>query len=154
MTAYYTSDKDHADYWKGVAERALAKQSDYESALLKANTEISETIACNGRLVTALKAFADLGVGSGPDYETETYKIERGAIKRARSAISGTNMRQETTSEHIARDIREGRFPKQSERKMVDENDCPGHVASKADAKVCAHCGTHIDSLRPDDLEQ
>lgn len=27
--------------------------------------------------------------------------------------------------------------------------DCPGHVASKDDAKVCEHCGTHIDELRP-----
>ena len=36
---------------------------------------------------------------------------------------------------------------------LYEENECPGHVASKADAKVCAHCGTHIDSLRPDDLE-
>ena len=32
------------------------------------------------------------------------------------------------------------------------ENDCPGHVASD-DPKVCRHCGTHIDSLRPPDDE-
>jgi len=31
----------------------------------------------------------------------------------------------------------------------IDENDCPGHVASEADPKVCLHCDTHIDSLRP-----
>lgn len=36
---------------------------------------------------------------------------------------------------------------------LVDENECPGHVAS-ADPKVCRHCGTHIDSLRPDDDDQ
>lgn len=26
---------------------------------------------------------------------------------------------------------------------------CPGHVASADDPRVCAHCGVHIDSLRP-----
>lgn len=31
------------------------------------------------------------------------------------------------------------------------EEDCFGHVASEADPKVCGHCGTHIDSLRPID---
>ncbi|MGY3588062.1 hypothetical protein [Bradyrhizobium sp. USDA 4350] len=31
----------------------------------------------------------------------------------------------------------------------VDEDDCPGHVASDADPKVCGRCGVHIDSLRP-----
>lgn len=31
------------------------------------------------------------------------------------------------------------------------EEACPGHVASDHDPKVCRHCGTHIDSLRPDD---
>ncbi len=33
------------------------------------------------------------------------------------------------------------------------ENECPGHVASKDDAKVCARCGVHIDSLRPPEHE-
>jgi hypothetical protein len=33
------------------------------------------------------------------------------------------------------------------------EDTCPGHVASTADAKVCGRCGTHVDSLRPDDLD-
>lgn len=31
------------------------------------------------------------------------------------------------------------------------EEECPGHVASKDDAKVCGRCGVHIDSLRPED---
>lgn len=35
----------------------------------------------------ALKVFADLGVGSGPDHETETYQIERGAIRNARAVL-------------------------------------------------------------------
>lgn len=38
-------------------------------------------------LLKALKPFADLGVGSGPDYETETYRIERKAIREARAAL-------------------------------------------------------------------
>lgn len=28
--------------------------------------------------------------------------------------------------------------------------ECPGHVASEQDSKVCGRCGVHIDSLRPD----
>ncbi|HEV7345746.1 MAG TPA: hypothetical protein VGN60_08980 [Devosia sp.] len=27
--------------------------------------------------------------------------------------------------------------------------DCPGHVASESDPRVCKHCSTHIDELRP-----
>lgn len=33
------------------------------------------------------------------------------------------------------------------------EENCPNHVASSADPKVCGRCGIHIDSLRPDDDE-
>lgn len=29
------------------------------------------------------------------------------------------------------------------------EDNCPGHVASDHDPKVCARCGIHSDSLRP-----
>lgn len=29
------------------------------------------------------------------------------------------------------------------------ESDCPGHIASSSDAKVCGRCGIHIDGLRP-----
>lgn len=32
----------------------------------------------------------------------------------------------------------------------MTENECPGHVASPDSPKVCAHCGTHIDELRPE----
>lgn len=32
---------------------------------------------------------------------------------------------------------------------FIDEEDCPGHVASISDPKICGRCGTHIDSLRP-----
>lgn len=34
---------------------------------------------------------------------------------------------------------------------QYDEYECPGHVASSDNAKICALCGTHVDSLRPDD---
>jgi N6-adenosine-specific RNA methylase IME4 len=36
----------------------------------------------------------------------------------------------------------------------VTEDNCPGHVASNADPKVCGNCGVHIDSLRPDEEGQ
>lgn len=32
---------------------------------------------------------------------------------------------------------------------LFTEEECPGHVASKTDVKVCGRCGAHIDSLRP-----
>lgn len=35
-------------------------------------------------------------------------------------------------------------------RRYTEEN-CPGHVASANDRKVCRRCGVHIDSFRPDD---
>lgn len=40
---------------------------------------------------------------------------------------------------------------KYMQRKQADKEDnCPGHVASEADPKVCGRCGIHIDSLRLD----
>jgi hypothetical protein len=37
------------------------------------------------------------------------------------------------------------------ESRNITEDDCPGHVASALDPKVCGRCGVHIDSLRPDE---
>lgn len=37
------------------------------------------------------------------------------------------------------------------EGRVTDEQSCPGHAASDTDPKICRHCGTHIDSLRPED---
>lgn len=34
--------------------------------------------------------------------------------------------------------------------KLTTEENCPGHVASAGNVKVCIRCGIHIDSLRPD----
>ncbi|MBN9066725.1 MAG: hypothetical protein J0H60_09730 [Rhizobiales bacterium] len=31
----------------------------------------------------------------------------------------------------------------------VFQDNCPGHVASCGDAKICGRCGMHIDELRP-----
>lgn len=61
---------EQAKYWQGVAERALAKQAAF---------------------TVALKPFADLGVGEGPDDEPDAapYRILRGAIRRARAALEG-----------------------------------------------------------------
>lgn len=33
------------------------------------------------------------------------------------------------------------------------EENCPGHTAAFSDRKVCKNCGTHIDSMRPDEIE-
>lgn len=43
--------------------------------------------------------------------------------------------------------------PKNSLLRVVKfaEEDCPGHVASPNDPKICDRCGVHIDSLRTDD---
>lgn len=30
------------------------------------------------------------------------------------------------------------------------EDECPNHIASNADPKICGCCGIHIDSLRPE----
>lgn len=39
----------------------------------------------------------------------------------------------------------------EGDRPIWTEDDCPGHVASDRDPKVCGRCGVHIDSLRPPD---
>lgn len=43
-------------------------------------------IAGEASLRAALKPFADLGVGSGPDTQQDSYRIEYGAIRAARNA--------------------------------------------------------------------
>jgi hypothetical protein len=41
----------------------------------------------------------------------------------------------------------------EAEARVVDEQNCPGHVASERDPKICGRCGTHIDSLRPPETQ-
>jgi hypothetical protein len=38
--------------------------------------------------------------------------------------------------------------------KEYAEEDCPGHVASELDPKICGRCGVHIDDLRPPDDDE
>jgi hypothetical protein len=33
---------------------------------------------------------------------------------------------------------------------VISEDDCPGHSASHADAKICRHCGVSSSELSPD----
>lgn len=46
------------------------------------------------------------------------------------------------------------RFNVKPEIKIIDDQDCPGHVASEADAKICGICGVHINALRPPEDEE
>lgn len=47
------------------------------------------TLACNSfyELLEALKPFADIGVGTNPDY-TPTIRLDRNAVIKARTALS------------------------------------------------------------------
>jgi hypothetical protein len=63
-----------------VLERALD-----EAFAIAGEVEPSKTRLA---MATALKRFADLGVGSGPEYETETYQLTRQSILDARKALS------------------------------------------------------------------
>ena len=37
---------------------------------------------------------------------------------------------------------------------LYSEEDCPGHVASQSDGKICGNCGIHVDSLRPPEADE
>lgn len=41
-------------------------------------------------------------------------------------------------------------FPPQG-RGLYSENECPGHVASQIDPRICGRCGVHVGDLRPED---
>lgn len=47
----------------------------------------------------------------------------------------------------VMQEIKAGKFLSRA----FDEQSCPGHIASERDPKICGRCGTHIDSLRPDE---
>jgi hypothetical protein len=32
--------------------------------------------------------------------------------------------------------------------KLFKEEDCPGHVASEGNSKICGRCGVHVDAMR------
>ena len=67
------------------------------------------------RLVEELRALAKHGCGPRCQIEGEISVANEAADFIARLPP----MRLETLSEHLARDMREGRFPEQSERQMV-----------------------------------
>jgi hypothetical protein len=77
--------------------------------------------------------------------------IENGAPdwQPAKSAIGVADGTREHGSTGQLFEAKGGRWM----RIRFDENTCPGHVASDRDAKVCQICGTHIDSMRPDEIE-
>lgn len=60
----------------------------------------------------------------------------------------------------IARDFAEARmierlFPVGANGEVISSQvDCPGHVASEHNRKVCARCGIHIDEERPEPSEE
>lgn len=134
------TDAERAEYWQGVAERALAKQHEPEAQFVdrlvapetvykavervldensawiaRPNDEVTRQIALAATFAAhriigelqaldlssiaaerdgaraALKPFADLGVGSGPDDEPDNqpYRILRGAIRQARAVLEG-----------------------------------------------------------------
>lgn len=59
-------------------------------------------------------------------------------------------MRPETTSEHIARDMREGRFPEQSERQMVAvQASPPGEIQVWCNTDTIDHIGTWSTTRYP-----
>jgi hypothetical protein len=55
----------------------------------------------------------------------------------------GTNLLTATQAEAMVRHMLDG-LPSYAHT----EDNCPSHVASADNAKICARCGLHIDSLR------
>jgi ribosomal protein L40E len=54
--------------------------------------------------------------------------------------------------DHINPEWRTSIYKEPSQERFVfPEDDCPGHVASVFDPKVCGRCGVHIMSLMPPD---
>ena len=76
----------------------------------------------------------------------------REALTGETSAIADTDdlaMREETTSEHVARDMREGRFPQRSEPRQVTEpSDVVGHKTIDTGER-CPEPGTPIMRHEP-----
>jgi hypothetical protein len=67
----------------------------------------------------------------------------------ARDAVGGTKGDGQAASGRRRSGVRAG----VARTYTYEEETCPEHVASPDDPKVCDRCGTHIDSLRPDDEE-
>lgn len=103
----------------------------------------------------------------------EAKRPNRGALPVA--PMPTTDMRRDTHEAleammTAARDVMAGRIPPPADcpacwqvkggqlcsgepacaRRITSEEDCPGHVASRLDPKICGRCGVHIDSMRPE----
>lgn len=163
------AERSHEDiqYWKDEATRLKAVATD----MLDTLERVHETLTALGDLpsmrddlaatiarATTLPATAPAD-GTGRDFwlqydntagmwcvENEPLKVVRtGAEVIHTREVSAHPVDEPLTA--VQRSVRDGTFGVRS----VDEDDCPGHVASEANSKVCARCGVHIDSLRPDE---
>lgn len=74
--------------------------------------------------------------------------INSGTIHEGRRVPVGTNLLDYQQAEAMIRDIVEG-LPETPVPFPYSEECCPGHVASKANGKICGNCGVHVDSFRP-----
>ncbi|MFA5951545.1 MAG: hypothetical protein WC807_14800 [Hyphomicrobium sp.] len=86
MTVSTQTDLSPEAYWKGVAERALAKHHDYEEALRISREQTSKILDVVWALHDCLKPFADIGIASNPDY-APSIRCDRDAILAARAAV-------------------------------------------------------------------
>ncbi len=80
------TEEERASYWKGVAERALAKHHDYEDALRASRERTSKILDITWALHDCLSPFANIGIGSNPDY-TPSIRLDRNTILAARTAV-------------------------------------------------------------------
>jgi hypothetical protein len=84
---YFEVTDGNGKFWE------LPLDSDHKISVREAvSAEMQGAEAEIKRLKAALKPFADLGVGSGPDDEWDAapYRITRGAIRQARRALDGS----------------------------------------------------------------
>lgn len=90
QSAAWSAEQNSAGSWDVVA----GKPDTYSPVVASIWPGFGETearrIAATSELVEALKPFADLGVGSGPDdeHDAHSYRILRGAIRKARAALA------------------------------------------------------------------
>ena len=80
-------------------------------------------------LMRLAESEASLVIGRAQD---ETKKVEKKALVDARACA------------RLFRELER----RKSHAFAFSEEECPGHVASEHDPKICGQCGIHIDSLR------
>lgn len=89
---------------------------------------------------------------------TTTPRIDGTSLERAhfriralREALSDICVLDASQHPESAAKIAELSLRVDDSRAQFAEDNCPGHVASEDDRKVCGRCGVHINSFRPDD---